>query len=115
MADWTNEDTKAIAEFIDNEDREWIESRKRGTPFWRGTAEEIVYDCQRFEAPPDAPVERLTAMLRYLFCGESDVPINIEGAAGINPSRVDWRQIAAWLVEKSRKSGSAAEGKGATK
>jgi hypothetical protein len=102
MTEWTNGDTEAVAEFISNEDREWNESRKHGTPFWRGAADEILDNSERFKAPPDAPVSRLTEMLRYLFCGESEDPIHTEKTAGIAFSRVDWKQIAGWLLEKSR-------------
>ncbi len=106
MAEWTNSDTQAIAEFISNEDREWSESRKRGTPFWQGTAGEILDNSERFQAPPEAPVSRLAAMLRYLFCGESDEPMRTEKTAAIEFSRVDWKQVAEWLLEKSRKGRS---------
>lgn len=106
MDEWTNSDTEALAEFIRNEDRQWVETRKHGTPFWKGTADEILDDSERSKAPPDAPVARLTDILRYLFCGETDEPVQSETFAGIEFSRVDWKQLAEWLLEISRKARS---------
>jgi hypothetical protein len=103
MPKWTNGDTEAVAEFISKEDREWNESKKHGTPFWRGTADEILDTNES----PDAPVSRLTEMLRYLFCGEAEEPVQTEKTAGITLSRVDWKQIAEWLLEKSRQARSS--------
>jgi hypothetical protein len=100
--DWTNSDTKAIAEFIENEDREWIKSGKAGAAFWQGTANEVLDDCEKFKAPPGAEIIRMTDMLHYLFCGESGEPVQTGKIADIKFSRVDWKQIAEWLLEKSR-------------
>jgi hypothetical protein len=91
--EWTNTDTWKIAEAIRTQDREF------GNELWQGVADVDRETAIKIEAES----------IRGWFCGipeagvDPDEPELVE-IAGIDLGKVDWRQIAEWLIAKSEKT-----------
>jgi hypothetical protein len=106
---WTNRETEHVAEYIRNDDN--------GTEysFWTNMA---IY-AEDTEPAESERVNGLARTVKHMFCGspgmctdgvfrenadQSEEVIDFSEILDVDFSLVDWKQIAEWLINKSRRS-----------